>query len=70
MNPDHPSREVSMSPQDVTVEQDGYMSLSNITFGARVPGCALMEPMEPAGATRSMPLPGCSPFTRGRVALS
>ena len=65
MNPDHPSHDASMSLQY------GYMALSNTTFDARV-GCVgtgtlmdVSDPKEPARARCSMPLTGCSPFTRG-----
>ena len=34
MTPDLPSHDAGMALQDVTVERDGYMALSNVAFVA------------------------------------
>ena len=59
------SHDAGMSPRDVIVELDGYMTLSNVTF---IVGAGTLTgvsaPTEPVRAAWSTQLPGRSSFTR------
>ena len=71
MNPVTDSHHASMSLQDVTVELDGYMALSNVSFD--VGAGTLMGVVGPNGAGKSTlfnAIAGLLPVRQGSVTLN